>query len=280
LPRTGCLSIRNRPPAREAEFTLLRPDSFTPAEIGKAGQDRGKVEGKPRSRGVWVFDVLASIGRQFIDGTSEGERMSISSEANIKLTCALLIASLAVAVVSNAAAQYACTTNYCIQSQSVTVETPPGWPAVPVETCCQTHWGALPGGIDWGNGAPVMICSASADYSMVYPNCGGPTNLSQAFPLSYENPKIGIGVAWPNAKDYRYEMQSVPMVDGPDGTCARYSHQPGKVVNWWVHELKDAKRGTYVFTARVSFQQGEKGYYAVLNECKLTSPAASGPSQP
>jgi hypothetical protein len=31
-----------------------------------------------------------------------------TSEANIKLTCALLIASLAVAVASNATAQYAC----------------------------------------------------------------------------------------------------------------------------------------------------------------------------
>jgi hypothetical protein len=75
-------------------------------------------------------------------------------------------------------------------------------------------------------------------------------------------------------------MQSVPIVDGPDGSCTRYSHQPGKVVNWWVHELKDPRRGTYVFTARVSFRRGDKGYYAVLNECKLASPEGSPAGQP
>jgi hypothetical protein len=31
-----------------------------------------------------------------------------------------------------------------------------------------------------------------------------------------------------------------------------------------------------VFTANVSFQKGEKGYYAVLNGCKLEFPAATG----
>jgi hypothetical protein len=40
-----------------------------------------------------------------------------------------------------------------------------------------------------------------------------------------------------------------------------------------VHELKEPKRGTYVFTAAVSFQKGEKGYYAVLNGCKLSPPS-------
>jgi hypothetical protein len=34
--------------------------------------------------------------------------------------------------------------------------------------------------------------------------------VSQAFPLDYERPTFAIGVAWPNAKDYRYEMQSDP----------------------------------------------------------------------
>ena len=63
--------------------------------------------------------------------------------------------------------------------------------------------------------------------------------------------------------------QSVPIIDGPDGTCAEFSHQPGKVTNWWVYELKDPKRGSYVFTADLSFQQGDKGFYAVLNRCKL-----------
>ena len=69
-------------------------------------------------------------------------------------------------------------------------------------------------------------------------------------------------------------MQSVPLVDGPDGTCAQYSNKPGQVTNWWVHELKEPKRGTYVFTAAVSFQKGEKGYYAVLNSCKLSPPSS------
>jgi hypothetical protein len=191
----------------------------------------------------------------------------------------LAVSVLALWGMAPAAAQYACTTNYCIQSQSVAVEIPPGWPAVQIESCCQTHWGALPSGIDWSNGAPVMICSATADYATAFPNCGGPSNLSQSFPLSYGTPIIGIGVAWPSAKDYRYEMQSVPLVDGPDGTCAKYSHQPGKVVNWWVHELKDAERGTYVFTARVSFREGAKGYYAVLNDCKLNVQPSRGAGQ-
>ena len=52
-------------------------------------------------------------------------------------------------------------------------------------------------------------------------------------------------------------------------------NQPGKV-NWWVYELKEPKRGSYVFTANVSFQKGEKGYYAVLNGCKLKSPPPDG----
>ncbi len=183
----------------------------------------------------------------------------------------LLVALLA----TPTSAQYACTTNYCIRSQSTSVQTPPGWPQVPVETCCQTRWGALPGGIDWTNGAPVMICSGSADYANVFPNCGDPKNLSQAFPLSYERPKFAIGVAWPNSKDYRYEMQSVPMIDGPDGSCAQFSHQPGKVANSWVYEIKEPKLGSYVFTAALSFQKGEKGHYAVLTDCKLAPPPAA-----
>jgi hypothetical protein len=188
---------------------------------------------------------------------------------------ALIAGVLAFAVAPPAQAQYACTTNYCIQSQSTAVQTPPGWPAVTIESCCQTHWGALPGSIDWSNGTPVMICTATAEYAAAFPNCGGPQNPSQPFPLHYWEPKIGIGVAWPSAKNYSYEMQSVPIVDGPDGTCAQFSQQPGKVTNWWVYELKEPKRGSYVFTATVSFQQGEKGYYAVLNGCRLAPPAAT-----
>jgi hypothetical protein len=196
---------------------------------------------------------------------------SIASRSSgwLALAAGLLVASDA----PPAYAQYACTTNYCIQSQSTSVETPPGWPNVPIESCCRTHWGALPSGIDWSNGAPVMICTATADYPNAFPNCGGPQNLSQPFPLHYWDPKLAIGVAWPNAKDYRYEMQSVPILDGPDGTCSQFSHQPGKVADWWVYALNQPKRGSYVFTASVSFQRGEKGYYAVLNDCKLQPPS-------
>lgn len=108
------------------------------------------------------------------------------------------------------------------------------------------------------------------------PQLRGPNSLSQPFPLDYERPKIGIGIAWPNAKDYRYEMQSVPLLDGHDGTCAQYSNQPGKVTNWWVYELKEPKRGSYVFSANVSFERGESGgFYAVLNGCKLEPPSVS-----
>jgi len=176
-------------------------------------------------------------------------------------------------------AQTDCTTNYCIKSQSTSYQTPPGWPSVTVQPCCKTDWGSRPGSIDWANGAPIMICTGNAEYTTTYPNCGDPKNLSQAFPLQYENPRIGIGVAWPNPKDYRYEMQSVPIIDGPDGTCAQYSHQPGKIANWWVHQLKEPKLGSYVFTATVAFQQGDNGFYAVLNNCKLAPPSPPSAGQ-
>jgi hypothetical protein len=197
------------------------------------------------------------------------------------LTCLLasLAASFVLAIAPPARAQYACTTNYCVKSQSVSFLTPPGWPSVTIETCCRTRWGALPDAMDWSNGAPVMICTGNAQYATAYPNCGYPGNLSQDFPLNYENPKIGIGVAWPNAKEYRYEVESIPLVDGEDGTCAQYSNAPGKVTNWWIYELKEPKRGSYVFTAALSFRQGEKGYYAVLSNCKLTPPASTASGQ-
>jgi hypothetical protein len=34
-----------------------------------------------------------------------------------------------------------------------------------------------------------------------------------------------------------------------------------------------------VFTAEVSFQQGDKGYYAVLNRCKLAPPGTGSANQ-
>jgi hypothetical protein len=67
-------------------------------------------------------------------------------------------------------------------------------------------------------------------------------------------------------------MQSVPLVDGSDGTCARFSHQPGKVSNWWVYELPNPKHGSYVFTAALNFRRGDNGYHAVLDRCSLTPP--------
>src|SRR5262249_62808 len=100
----------------------------------------------------------------------------------------LALSVIALSAAAPASAQYACTTNHCISSQSTSFQTPPGWPAVPVETCCQTHWGALPGGIDWNNGAPVMICTGLAEYVNTFPNCGDPNNLSQPFPLDYDRP--------------------------------------------------------------------------------------------
>ncbi len=65
---------------------------------------------------------------------------------------------------------------------------------------------------------------------------------------------------------------SIPLVDGNDGSCSRYSSTPGKVAPWWVYALKEPQLGSYVFTASLSFRQGDKGYYAVLDDCKLALP--------
>ena len=62
---------------------------------------------------------------------------------------ALIVGFAILSATSPAHAQYACTTNYCVRSQSVSIHTLLDWPAVPVEPRArQTHWGALLGGID------------------------------------------------------------------------------------------------------------------------------------
>src|SRR5262245_65815705 len=104
-------------------------------------------------------------------------RIAVAKLAVNTLRYFLPPALLAFSVAAPARAQYACTTNYCISSQSISFQTPPGWPAVPVETCCQTHWGALPGAIDWSNGATIMICTGLLAYVKSYPKCCGLTDL-------------------------------------------------------------------------------------------------------
>jgi hypothetical protein len=178
--------------------------------------------------------------------------------------------------VAPAIAQTTCSTNFCVRSQAAAVQVPPGWPAVSVDSCCRTRWGALPDGMDWASGIPIMLCTGNANYENEYPNCGATITPSQDFPLSYDNPKIGIGVAWPNSKNYRYQVESIPIVDGSDGTCARFANTSGKPSSWWVYDLMESTRGTYLFTAALTFRQGEKGYYAVLDNCRLTPPNAPG----
>src|SRR5216684_6389333 len=106
---------------------------------------------------------MVYIGTRSGKGLGEGNKkmsmimMFVGNPAMERYLPALSAGFLAFSVTAPASAQYTCTTNYCISSQSIAFQTPPGWPAVPVETCCQTHWGALPDGIDWNNGTPVMI---------------------------------------------------------------------------------------------------------------------------
>src|SRR5258708_31556832 len=125
----------------------------------------------------------------------QDNRMSTKALAAVRVMhLSALIAGLVVLhVAAPSPAQSDCTANYCIRSQSLSFQVPPGWPAVAIAPCCKTDWGALPGGIDWSNGAPVMICTGNAEYATAFPNCGEPNNLSQAFPLSYERPQLRIG---------------------------------------------------------------------------------------
>src|SRR5260370_2484916 len=153
-------------------------------------------------------------------------RIPVAKLAMNTLRYFLPTALLAFSVAARASAQYACTTNYCISSQSISFQTPPGWPAVPVETCCRTHWGALPGAIDWNNGAPIMICAGRAEYVTSFPNCGDPQNVSQAFPLYYERPKFALVVAWPNPKTYRSALHILPLFSHSSQPCPQPSIHP------------------------------------------------------
>src|SRR6516162_10778756 len=58
-------------------------------------------------------------------------RIPVAKLAMNTLRYFLPSALLAFSVAAPARAQYACTTNYCISSQSISFQTPPGWPAVP-----------------------------------------------------------------------------------------------------------------------------------------------------
>lgn len=180
---------------------------------------------------------------------------------------------------SLALAQSDCPTNFCIKSQSLSYQPPPKWPDVAITACCKVDWGTLPGEIDWSNAKPIMLCTGDAEYATTFPNCGAPDSISQAFPLTYNRPKVGIGVAWPNPRSYRYAMESVPIIEGADGSCAKFSNSPGKVANWWIYELTNPKFGSYVFTATVSFRLDEKGYVAVLDNCKLAMPSPAAPTR-
>jgi hypothetical protein len=207
--------------------------------------------------------------------------MVVKERSQMLIRCAITrswswsIAGLLMAssVSSLALAQFDCPTNFCIKSQSLSYQPPPGWPHVAIAPCCKVDWGTLPGEIDWTNAKPIILCTGDAEYATTFPNCGGPNNLSQAFPLTYSRPKVGIGVAWPNPRNY--SMESIPIIDGADGSCAKFSNSPGKAAKWWIYELTDPQRGSYVFTATVSFHLGEKGYVAVLDNCKLAMPSSA-----
>ena len=48
-------------------------------------------------------------------------------------------------------------------------------------------------------------------------NCGDPNNLSLAYPLSYEHPKLAIGVAWPDPKTIGTRSKAFRSSMGPMG---------------------------------------------------------------
>ena len=147
--------------------------------------------------------------------------MLTTDPARSRLPCLLasLAASLVLSIAPPAQAQNACTTNYCVKSQTS--------PSRPRRLALRHHRDLLPDALgsitgrnglgQWHAGHDLHRQCEIRDY---LPELRSPGNLSQDFPLNYENPKIGIGVAWPNGKDYRYAVESIPIVDGEDGTCA------------------------------------------------------------
>ena len=62
------------------------------------------------------------------------------------------------------------------------------------------------------------------------------------------------------------------------GRALQYSTTPGKVAPWWVYELKQPRLGSYIFTASLSFRQGEKAF-SVLDNCKLALPLPNTESE-
>ena len=122
------------------------------------------------------------------------------------------------------------------QEPSIAFPIRPGRPSVTIEPCCRTRWGTLPDGMNSDNGTPTCLYRRRELCDRV-PELRRPDQPLAGLPSGLREPKIGIGVAWPNAKAYRYEVESIPVIDGGDGTCARYSNAAGKVSNWWTYEL-------------------------------------------
>jgi len=102
-----------------------------------------------------------------------------------------------------------------------------------------------------------MICSGRAEYVTTFPIAVTQESLT-ALSLDYERPSfaIGVGLAKCEGLSLRDAKRSDRRRAGWD--LRRIFEPSGSSQNWWVYELKEPKRGSYVFTADVSFQKGEK----------------------